>query len=461
MKTRSTASPLLAPATCSFRSMSDPPKLLVLPEGRSTEACICTLAHPRTSEPSRYFFDPGKGVYQFIKVAAPPATYRSCLLARPTQCILQSAGVESESNSTDCSGLKTNAPDVLEDSKTSQVKRTDDKGERNVSAGYVTKKAELLVATPVDYLFLLLPAFANSPSVKSPSSKGLFLSADDILEKLFDCSKHFEEVTNHGSIREAIEERMQVVCDSVDAGDEKMYRLNENRLFDELVHKARNMVARGLPASMEERFIRKALESPVMGIKHEESSLSDTNAIKPNFTPCESIASDVAESQASTATSKSEDSVVSNVTEVTIPDDPIPQNDMSELYHLLRIRTALSYILSAYVPPTLVATMGALLKSPSSSINFKPLDEHLASLASMRAEALAARSLGDFSRKRSMYEEDEAVESRAEKKRRMEEEEKKKKASESRSIRDLKKVDTKGMKKMSDFFGKGVSSKKK
>ena len=59
-----------------------------------------------------------------------------------------------------------------------------------------------------------------------------------------------------------------------------------------------------------------------------------------------------------------------------------------------------------------------------------------------------------------MYEEDDAVETRAEKKRREEEEVKRKKAGESRGIRDLKKVDTKGMKKMSDFFGKAAAKKK-
>lgn len=59
-----------------------------------------------------------------------------------------------------------------------------------------------------------------------------------------------------------------------------------------------------------------------------------------------------------------------------------------------------------------------------------------------------------------MYEEDDAAETRAEKKRRKEEEEEKKKAGESRGIRDLKKVDTKGMKKMSDFFGKAAAVKR-
>ena len=47
-----------------------------------------------------------------------------------------------------------------------------------------------------------------------------------------------------------------------------------------------------------------------------------------------------------------------------------------------------------------------------------------------------------------------AAAERAEKRRRAEEEERRKKAGQSRGVRDLKKVNTAGMKKMSDFFGR-------
>ena len=100
------------------------------------------------------------------------------------------------------------------------------------------------------------------------------------------------------------------------------------------------------------------------------------------------------------------------------------------------------------------------LASTDSPIDFKPLDEELATIAKMRSEALSARSMSDFSRKRGI-DDDEAAEIRAEKKAKKEEEEKKKKASETRGLRDLKKVDTTGMKKMSDFFGKSSAAKTK
>ena len=253
---------------------------------------------------------------------------------------------------------------------------------------------------------------------------------------------------------------MQAVCDTVDARDEKMYRLSEEKLLSELVLKAESMVARGLPSTIEERFIRKALETPVLVLKREESTISEANASQNDTGMSDSTISDTADSQISATTSESKTSATSAATEITIPDEPVSPSDTTSLYHLLRLRTAISYILSSYIPLSISTTLETLLSSAQSPIDFAPINRHLADIAKIRAEALASRSLGDFSRKRSMYEEDDAVETRAEKKRREEEEVKRKKAGESRGIRDLKKVDTKGMKKMSDFFGKAAAKKK-
>ena len=430
---------------------TQPPKLLILPEGRSRPARICTLAHPRTSNPSRYLFDPEKGICEFTKVAAPESTSRSWLighagLARPT------IGIDNpkEASSTETFHVanKEAAPDIEQ--------ATD----RPIADGYVLRNAELLIATPIDYLFLILPCFSSPLAADSPSKKRLFLSADDLLEKLSEKSKHFNPISSHANTRQAMEERMQAVCDTVNAGDEKMYRLSEEKLLSELVLKAENMIARGLPTTIEERFIRKTLETPVLVLTREESTISEANASQNDTAMSESTISETAESQISTTTSDSKASATSAATGMTIPDDRISPSNPTSLYHLLRLRTVISYIFSSYIPPSLSTTLEALLSSAQSPIDFVPLDRHLADIAKLRAEALASRSLGDFSRKRSMYEEDDAVETRAEKKRREEEELKRKKAGESRGIRDLKKVDTKGMKKMSDFFGKAAAKKK-
>jgi hypothetical protein len=101
--------------------------------------------------------------------------------------------------------------------------------------------------------------------------------------------------------------------------------------------------------------------------------------------------------------------------------------------------------------PHLSETLKKLIASQPSTVDFAPLDSHLAHLAKLRQDALAARSLGDYSRKRAL---DEDNETRAEKKQKLDEEEKRKKAGESRGVKALKKVNVTGMKKMSDFFKK-------
>ena len=422
---------------------SRPPRVLILPEHASPEARICTLAHPRTSTPSRYYCDPDKGLYEFTRVAAPKSICRSWLIGRPRSRVSQTEDV-----------LNGGAPKKPGSGLV-------EAGGSPISDGYTIKNAEMLIATPIDPLFLLLPSFVHELSAKSSTSKRLFLSADDLLEKLSEKSKHFSRILGHEQIRLAMEQRMRLVCDIVDAGGEGMYRLSDEKLLRELVQKAKAMIAKGLPASMEEQFIRKALETPLMVVKREESSVSTATMPQDEVPTSESVVPDLVESQASTVSSESIASALSTTTETTIPEDVDPQINASELYDLLRLRTALSYVISSYVPPAIAERLHTMMSSGESPVDFKSLDDHLTHIARMRAEALASRSLGDFSRKRSMYEDDDAAATRAEKKRKTEEEERKKKASESRSIKDLKKVDTKGMKKMSDFFGKAAALKKK
>lgn len=448
MKTRSALIPqsTVRDSKMEVPRANNPPKVLILPVHASPEACICTLAHPRTLTPSRYYFDPDKGLYEFTRVAAPKSACRSWLIGRQTKI----AGQRDDASPSEASTTREKPKPELPDAH-----------DRPIGDGYTVKNAEMLIATPIDSLFLLLPSFIDESSAKSPTSKKLFLSADDLLEKLSEKSKHFSHISSQERMRLAMEQRLGAVCDTVEAADEEMYRLSDEKLLRELVLKAKTMIAKGLPASMEERFIRKALESPVMIVKHEESSVSDTTMSQSDMHPSESTVSYAVDSQASDASADSTASALSVATDITVPEDDHVVTNASELYYLLQLRTALSYIISSYVPPAIAKTLNTLILSGKSLVDFKILDERLADIAKMRAEALASRSLGDFSRKRSMYEDDDAAETRAEKKRKKEEEEKKKKASESRGIKDLKKVDTKGMKKMSDFFGKAAVAKKK
>lgn len=325
-----------------------------------------------------------------------------------------------------------------------------------ISHGHTIKDPELLIATPIDLLFLILPCLHSR---LQKSAKGLFLPTDDLLESACEGSKYLQHIVESEIIQKRIEARMAVVCDMVDAGDEKMYRLNIEKLVAELIAKAKRMILKGLPASMETKFVAKTLEIPVMSLKREESSVSQSNA--ENCPTIDPQSTSNTESQSSAATSESTTTDASEQTDITIPDAPLQSPIPENVHHLLRLRTVLHFILTSYLPPALVTSVNITLSSPSVSINFTPLDTYLNHVANLRAQAQASRSLSDFSRKRNMVEDEEVSEVKAEKRRKKEEDEKRQKASETKAIRDLKKVDVKGMKKMSDFFGKPSAAKKR
>ena len=215
-------------------------------------------------------------------------------------------------------------------------------------------------------------------------------------------------------------------------------------------------------------MIRKSLEVPVLSIQRDESFMhelllkeeedailatkSATSTPATESTDSQTTISTAASSfsEASTAaTSFSSDTASAEKVESQRPEINAPKG----VTDLLRLRTAFLFICSNYIPPHVTVSLKNSLLSNSSPTDFSPLDAHLAHLAKLRQDALAARSLGDMSRKRSLLD-DEEDELRAEKKQKKEEEEKRKKAGESRGVKNLKKVNTTGMKKMSDFFKK-------
>jgi hypothetical protein len=408
--------------------VANPPQLFVLPDNVSKDARIVSLENPRSSSKSRYFVCPERGFYEFTKVAAPRTTPRSWLL------------------SSDDLRTVDNGDNGGEDSK-----------DKFSSSGYVMRNASLFVATPMDPLFFVLPALAPvSASKGSEPSKKLFLSREDYLEKVTDASPDLKTLLREEALRTKIEKRMASICDMVNAGDETMYRLSEEKMLKELLKKAKRMSEKGLPASMEEKFIRKALEVPMMSVKREENSLNEdeTPAETPD-TQSTTTSTDTAASsfsEASTAATSFSGDAQDATPQVKTPSIP-PIKAPEGVLDLLRLRTALFFICSNYIPPHLTEIIKKSIASPNSTVDFAPLEAHLAHLADLRQKALAARQLGGFSQKRSL-EEDEDGESRAEKKRKVEEEEKRKKAGESRGVKNLKKVNVSGMKKMSDFFKK-------
>ena len=423
---------------------TNPSQLFVLPEGITKQARIVTLQNPRFLDENRYVVCPERGFYEFKAFTEPKTTPRSWLLSQ--EVIAGQDGAEGTLYAE------------------SDIKRTTE------PKGYVTRNANLFIATPIDSLFLILPALAPLPTSKSAEAPNkLFLTGDDYLEKLASASPQLNSFLRTESIRVALEKRMTAVCDTVEAGDETMYRLNEGKLLDEILRKAKKMMgASGLPASMEEKLVRKALDVPILGINREES-LQNRN--EEDSIPAESgsqtsaactpdTQTTVSSTDTATSSFAEASTAATSFTDESLSLPPIQKlktlpaiNAPDGVADLLRLRTALFFICSNYVPPHLSESIKKMLVSSSSKVDFSRLDSHLAHLARMRQEAVSMRSLGDFSRKRSMIE-DEDSEIRAEKKRKKEEEEKRNKSGVSRGVKNLKKVNTSGMKKMSDFFKK-------
>ena len=426
----------------------DPPKLLVLPKDIGSEARICTLAHPRTSNPSRYYFCPERGIFEFIRIAAPKSVAQSWLVG-PRRRLGQDGDTNTVVQPLGNSDKTRNSSEPIESTG-------------SVAEGYVMKSPELFVATPIDPLFIVLPSFCGQhSSSKGSSLDSRFISIDDLIERLQENSKHLEFLINSKHIRETFNARIIAVSDTVVAGDETMFRINLDKLLTELIIKAKKIVSSGFPATVEEKFIRRALEVPITGLKREKSSLSETLKVsQEDISITECASSDQESSQTNIVATDSAFTASTATSNLSNPKTYDLSFKVSNVEPLLRLRTALSYMISSYVSPPIEAVLHEKLASSSSPIDFKPLDAQLAHIANLRAEALASRSLADFSRKRSTNEDDEAAEARAEKKQKKEEEEKRRKAGETRGVRDLKKVDVSGMKKMSDFFAKGPSKKK-
>ncbi|CBX91042.1 hypothetical protein IAQ61_002507 [Plenodomus lingam] len=417
-------SPEPAPSTVKPlpKSTTNPPKLFVLPKDTSKDARIVTLDNPANGTPSRYYFCPQKGFYEFTRIAAPKRDCKSWLITG-----------DAESEPVD----------------------TEESGSVRIGSGYITSAADLFIATPIDLLFLILPALAPQ---SAKDTKQHFLALDDYLDKLSNSSHHWKVLlSQHPSWKDKVEKRMQAVCDTVTAADEIMYRLSHTKLSDVLVNKAHRMVKRGLPPSLEEKFVKTPLEVPVMSIRREDSTISVIDASTETSTGTTACTTTIETSSSSSSTTTTaittpDDAPTPSTSTTTPPSDSQPTDSQPTpstpptIPPLLRLRTSLSY-LTSYLPPT-VAT--ALPPLPL----FTPLTTHLAHLSTLTAAAAAQRSISDnMTRKRAVQEDDERVAEREEKRRRKEEEERKKRA-EGRGVRALRKVDTSGMKKMSAFFGK-------
>lgn len=312
----------------------------------------------------------------------------------------------------------------------------------------------MFIATTMDPLFLVIPALAEATVGRgAEEQKRLFLTSDDYFDKLPEEYSHLNEILRLEKPRALLEQRMAVICDTVEAGDESMYRLNKEKLVSTCLEKAKNL-AEGdhFPSSLEKQFVTKALQAPVLNQKRPALSADNQKDDQP---PSESF--DSGTSTPKTETNDSQSTTASTETAATSVDEDVVEvveaiKASEEVIKLQKLRVAFDLICERLISPATTKWLKEDLSGEKSiDINFGPLEEYLAQVAKLRAEAMASRSMGDYSRKH-MRDEDED-EAREAKKRKMEEE-KKRKANESRGVRDLKKVNTSGMKKLSAFFTK-------
>ncbi|KAK2603521.1 hypothetical protein QQS21_004290 [Conoideocrella luteorostrata] len=401
------------------------PRVFILPKAAMPDARIVTLSHPRSGQPSRYLVCPKTGIHEFTMISAPKFAPRSWLI----------------------------------ESKVDFSETTTEDKESDIQVETISN-SDMFVATMIDPLFLILPSLVDAKVEKgSDEKKRLFLTSDDHFDKLPDESSHLSEMLRWDATRSLIESRMEAICDTVDAGDEKMFRLSEQKLLDTIMEKAKRMSDGGLPPTLEEQFVKKALEAPILlsrsvTMRSQCQAAAETASDSGVSTPIDS-----SNSQSTTVTNDTNSSFAShNSTAATSFVEATQGEEVAltameaspEVTGLQRLRIAFEFICSRYVAPATADQLRRLLsQAEMSSIDFSPLDEFTAKLAKVRAEAVAASSLADYSGKRHHDEEQDEI--RQEKKRKLEEE-KKRKATESRGVRDLKKVNTSGMMKLSHFF---------
>ncbi|OAA62803.1 Ribonuclease H2, subunit B [Niveomyces insectorum RCEF 264] len=481
-----------APASSQYAlapESTNPPSLFILPKQATPASRIVTLPHPRyAAKPTRYLVCPDAGVYEFTRIAPPTATPRSWLLtgvdvdvaAGAAETVAETvaetkaneAKEEPEANAEPATSTATATATDVE--PTSDPATADD-AQRFVPQ--VSMSADLFVATVVDPLFLLLPALAasssSSSSSSSPSSsttppKRMFLTADDHFDALpQDGSDLAALLRQHPAVRERFAARLAAVCDTVAAGDEPMFRLNEDKLLLALVAKAQRMSGR-LPASMDAQFVRPALAAPVLSVRSsqavvtgrgnddkQDEKIANTGASTPLSSSSDSAAesqssvSSAASSVPSTASAASDASSASTAaTDLSAAtddnDDPAASEVRTamqasdDVVALQQLRVAFAFLCERYVPPALAASLTRRLGDGSGAggIDF--------ALDYVRKRGLGGGDGDD----------DEEDDDRREKRRKLEEEEKRKKAGISRGVRDLKKVNVSGMKKLSDFFKK-------
>lgn len=380
----------------SLETAEDTHRVCVLPKVVSDNAEIIYMPHPSTSAPAAFLFVPKDGrIHELTKVSVPRKTARSWLIA----------------------GDENHEEDTKEPAHPLQK-------------GYLIEDADMLIATPFDPLFFLATLLATSRN----KDKNSFRLVDDYWEMLSGQSRTFARLVRNELFAKTLLKRLEAISDVQDIGDEKVYRPSQLGMARIMAKKAGRMIGYDVwPVSMDENLVKKELEIPLLQRQHEVDAEQDQECQTEN-------------NGNQTGSAK-------------VTRKPKQHNDIDPaVLDRMRMRKALDYLLSAYIPTPLRNDIELLfhqdeLKSSTDLLDLTVLNDHLEKVKQAKNEAVALRALSDnISRKRGLDDE-ETTDARAEKKRKKDEEEMKKK-NESRALKNLKKVDTSGMKKMSSFFTK-------
>ena len=386
------------------QAQAQPLTLLTLPDNISAEAWITTF----TTDTE--------------KSSHPPTSVRTYICCPKTAQFLEITEIDT-------------AKDIPRSWLLAPGTETTDSTSSSIGNGYVSQNSRLHVATPIDPLFLLIPALMPSATNTDEKVGKRFLALDDYEDILVGYAPQWAFVLQHERLKLKVVQRLRCICDVTMAGEEKMYRPSMARIQQQILAKARKIIQYGLPCSLELEFVQKVLQLPQ---SMKSSSNNEDAKMESEKTPEQDAREDNSDEHKNGEAKKHS------------PNKMNPSENTEKLRQLQRLKIAIHLVLSYTEPHIQEQLLQAI--NDDESINFKPLESYLAHAQSLRQEATALRAMSDnISRKRPPT--DEILEAKAEKKRKKEEEEKKKKL-ESRGVKNLKKVNTTGMMKLNSFFSK-------
>lgn len=266
-------------------------RLFLLPEKASTDARIISLPNPASSSQARYLYCPKTGLYEFKKVSSAKTTPQSCLIAKDPS---------------------SDATPEYEKSRQS---------DEALSKGYILEDASLFVGTPMDPVFFILPLFQNA-------DKLMFRMADDYIDVLLESTTHLARMLRQPAFKDLVLHRLAAVSHMQDLGDERVYKPSLDKLAALMLAKAGRMTGSGIwPTSIEESFVRKQLEIPVISTPQ-----ANTQLLTPEVSQ------------------NGDEAMVPTIATQELPLAAPISTAFPQITELMRLKTAINFLLSSYVP---------------------------------------------------------------------------------------------------------------